>query len=122
MEERRRSLRVPTSLPARCYRIRRDGELGESFTAEVVDLSGVGYAFITEDDLEPGIRVYVELTLPGGEEVTGDATVARVGDDERGRFYGVDISAMENAGATRITAFAFSETRRRQSPGRRAAA
>jgi hypothetical protein len=114
MEERRRAPRVPTGLPARCYLIEPSGLLGPSFEGEVVDLSAAGFALRCDAELEPATLVYVEITLPGGEPVTGDASVVRGEERAGGRVYGTEIVAIENAGESRITRFAFAEARRRE--------
>lgn len=107
---------MPTGVPARCYPIEPSGLLAPSFAGEVVDISASGFALRCDAELEPATLVYVELTLPGGEQVTGDASVVRSEERAGGRLYGTEIVAIENAGESRITRFAFEEARRRETP------
>jgi len=64
--QRRSFVRVPALYPVTFYSVTKEG-LSDLHQATMIDLSGGGMCFLTEDRVESKALLYIHLTLPNGD-------------------------------------------------------
>jgi len=121
--QRRNFVRFDTILPLKFSLIDGEGsaEKPEVFQAGTLDISGGGVGFNTALPLQMGIRLQLELGLPGQEPIEAIGTVVRVVDESgpvKKRYQiGVNFLVIEEKDRDRIIRHIFTKQRELRNKG-----